>query len=39
MACVIVLGVSVYVLAKIWIDTLRERKRRKEVKQQNENKL
>ena len=33
MACVIVLGVSVYVLAKIWIDTLKERKRRKEVKQ------
>jgi hypothetical protein len=33
LACVIVLGVSVYVLAKIWIDTLRERKRRKEVKQ------
>jgi hypothetical protein len=36
MACVIVLGVSVYVLARIWIDTLKERKRRKEVKQQNE---
>jgi hypothetical protein len=33
LACVIVLGVSVYVLAKIWIDTLKERKRRKEVKQ------
>ena len=33
MACVIVLGVSVYVLARIWIDTLKERKRRKEVKQ------
>ena len=32
-ACVIVLGVSVYALARIWIDTLRERKRRKEVKQ------
>lgn len=32
-ACVIVLGVSVYVLARIWIDTLKERKRRKEVKQ------
>ncbi len=33
-ACVIILGVSVYVLAKIWIDTLKERKRRKkEVKQ------
>ena len=39
MACVLVLGASVYVLARIWIDTLRERKRRKEVKQQNENKL
>ncbi len=33
LACVIVLGVSVYVLAKIWIDTLKERKKRKEVKQ------
>jgi len=32
-ACVIVLGISVYALARIWIDTLRERKRRKEVKQ------
>jgi len=32
-ACVIVLGVSVYALARIWIDTLKERKRRKEVKQ------
>jgi len=32
-ACVLVLGVSVYVLAKIWMDTLKERKRRKEVKQ------
>jgi len=38
-ACVIVLGVSVYILARIWIDTLRERKRKKEVKQQNENEL
>jgi 3D (Asp-Asp-Asp) domain-containing protein len=28
-ACVLVLGVSVYVLAKIWIETLKERKRRK----------
>jgi len=28
-ACVLVLGVSVYILAKIWIDTLKERKRRK----------
>jgi len=33
LACVIVLGVSIYVLARIWIDTLKERKRRKEVKQ------
>jgi hypothetical protein len=39
MACIIVLGVSIYVLAKIWIDTLKERKRKKEVKQQNETKL
>jgi hypothetical protein len=31
-ACVLVLGVSVYVLARMWIDTLRERKRKKEVK-------
>jgi hypothetical protein len=33
LACVIVLGVSIYVLTKIWVDTLKERKRRKEVKQ------
>jgi hypothetical protein len=39
MACIIVLGVSIYVLAKIWVDTLKERKRKKEVKQQNETKL
>jgi hypothetical protein len=32
-ACVLVLGVSVYVLARMWIDTLKERKRKKEVKQ------
>ncbi len=32
-ACVLVLGISVYVLAKIWIETLKERKRKKEVKQ------
>ena len=33
-ACVLVLGVSVYILARIWIDALKERKRRKkEVKQ------
>jgi len=35
-ACVLVLGISVYILAKIWIETLKERKRSKEVKQQNE---
>jgi hypothetical protein len=28
-ACVLVLGVSIYILARIWIDTLKERKRRK----------
>ena len=33
LACVLILGVSVYVLARIWIDTLKERKRKKEVKQ------
>jgi uncharacterized membrane protein YadS len=27
-ACIIVLGVSVYVLAKIWIEALKERKRK-----------
>jgi hypothetical protein len=32
-ACVIVLGTSVYVLARIWRETLKERKRKKEVKQ------
>jgi hypothetical protein len=32
-ACVIILGVSVYVLARIWKDALKERKRKKEVKQ------
>jgi hypothetical protein len=32
LACVLVLGISVYVLAKIWIDTLKERRRKKEVK-------
>ena len=33
-ACVLVLGVSVYILARIWIDALKERQRRKkEVKQ------
>jgi len=32
LACVLVLSVSVYVLAKIWIDTLKQRKRKKEVK-------
>jgi hypothetical protein len=29
LACVIILGVSIYVLAKIWIETLKERKRKK----------
>jgi len=28
-ACVLVLGASVYILARIWVDTLKERKRRK----------
>jgi len=28
-ACALVLGVSIYVLARMWIDTLKERKRRK----------
>jgi len=32
-ACVLILGASIYVLAKIWIETLKERKRKKEVKQ------
>jgi len=32
-ACVLVLGVSVYVLARIWMETLKERRKRKEVKQ------
>ena len=31
-ACILVLGVSIYVLARIWKDTLKERKRKKEVK-------
>jgi uncharacterized protein (DUF2062 family) len=29
LACILVLGVSIYVLARIWIETLKERKRRK----------
>jgi hypothetical protein len=29
LACVIILSVSIYVLAKIWIETLKERKRKK----------
>ncbi len=33
-ACVLVLGVSIYILARIWIDSLKERKRKKEVKLQ-----
>jgi hypothetical protein len=28
-ACVLVLGVSIYILARIWMDTLKERKRKK----------
>jgi hypothetical protein len=32
-ACLIVLGASLYVLAKIWRDTMKERRRKKEVKQ------
>ena len=32
-ACILVLGVSVYVLAKMWVETLKERKRKREVKQ------
>jgi hypothetical protein len=31
-ACILVLGASIYILARIWIDTARHRKRRKEVK-------
>jgi hypothetical protein len=31
-ACILVLGVSVYVLARIWKDSWKERKRKKEVK-------
>ena len=31
-ACALVLGVSIYILSRIWINTLRERKTRKEVK-------
>ncbi|MEM2118513.1 MAG: hypothetical protein QW840_00100 [Candidatus Bathyarchaeia archaeon] len=31
-ACILVLTVSIYVLAKIWLETLKERKRKKEVK-------
>lgn len=29
LACILVLGVSIYVLARIWIETLKERKKRK----------
>jgi hypothetical protein len=35
-ACILVLGISVYILGKIWMDTLKGRKRKAEVKQQNE---
>jgi hypothetical protein len=31
-ACVLVLGVSIYVLARIWTDSMKERKRKKEVR-------
>jgi len=31
-ACVVVLGVSVYIFARMWIDNMKNRKRRKEVK-------
>jgi hypothetical protein len=31
-ACVLVLGASIYILARIWVDTLKHRKKRKEVK-------
>jgi hypothetical protein len=31
-ACVLILGISIYVLAKIWKETLQERRRKKEVK-------
>jgi len=31
-ACILVLSVSIYVLARIWMDTLKERKRKREVK-------
>jgi len=32
-ACILILVVSIYVLAKIWIETLKEKKRKKEVKE------
>lgn len=31
-ACILVLGASIYILAKIWIDTLKHKRRKKEVK-------
>ena len=31
-ACVFVLGVSVYVLARMWIDALKEKRRKREVR-------
>jgi hypothetical protein len=31
-ACVLILGISVYVLARMWIDTLKEKRRKREVK-------
>jgi uncharacterized protein (DUF2062 family) len=36
-ACILVLGISVYVLARIWVDNLKERRKKAEVRQ-NENK-
>ena len=31
-ACILVLGISIYVLARMWLESLKERRRRKEVK-------
>jgi hypothetical protein len=31
-ACVLVLGISIYVLARMWLESLKERRRRREVK-------
>ncbi len=32
-ACILVLGISIYVLTRMWLDNMKERKRRREVKQ------